>query len=133
MKTRLFIAIFLLMGISSYSQTLHYRTVAFSTNSYNTYTSSWSGWSEWESSDMLLTINFDTDIATIYSPIAQVYYLQKFVTSFYDSDGDFHIIIKFIDQDKDSGVLRILQRNSGEFEIYVEFLNVMWCYCVVEL
>lgn len=133
MKTRLFILIFLLMGISSYSQTLHYRTVAFSTNSYNTYTSSWSGWSEWEESDMLLTMDLDTDIVTIYSPITQVYYLQKFVTSFYDSDGDFHIIIKFIDQDKDIGTLRLLQRKSGESEVYIEFGNIKFCYRVVTL
>lgn len=133
MKTKLLILIFLLMGISSYSQTLHYRTVAFSTNSYNTYTSSWSGWSEWESSDMLLTINFDTDVVTIYSPITQAYYIYKFISTYYDSDGDFHMVFKFIDQDKDTGILRLLQRKSGESEVYIEFRNVKWCYRIIKL
>lgn len=131
MKTKLLILIFLLMGISSYSQTLHYRTVAFSINSYNTI--SWSGWSEWEESDMLLTINFDTDVVTIYSPITQVYYIYKFISTYYDSDGDFHMVFKFIDQDKDTGILRLLQRKSGESEVYIEFRNVKWCYRIIKL
>lgn len=125
--------ILLLISIASYSQSLSYRTTAFTCNIYNSSTLRWSGWNEWESSDMLLVIDIDTDIVTIYSPVIQVYRIYKFEKNYYDSDGDLNMVFRFIDQDNDLGILRLMQRVSGESEVYIEFSNVRWCYRVLRL
>lgn len=130
-KIKFFIltALFLLCSSIGYSQILQFKTVAFSSKYYDSY-SGWSDWSDWEDSNMLLTINLNSDVITIYSPKVQIYSIYKSEGEFYDSDGDCHIVFKFIDQDYDKGTIKLLQRTTGSSEIYIEFANVKWAYIV---
>lgn len=130
-KLLLLLVVFISLPISS--QVLRYKTVAYAANQYDYYTKKWSGWSSWEGSDMLLTIDLQNDIVTIYSPVTQVYKIYKAEESYYDSDKDLNMPFKFIDQDGDRGTLRLLQRATGSSEIYIEFSNVRWCYRVLKL
>lgn len=127
----LILVLFISLPISS--QILKYKTVAYATNQYNYYTKKWSGWSSWEDSSMLLTMDLQNDIVTIYSPVTQVYKIYKAEESYYDADKDLNIPFKFIDQDGDRGTLKLLQRASGSSEVYIEFLNVRWCYRVIKI
>lgn len=129
-KYFLLTALFLICSVSSFGQILKFRTVAYAYNSYNSYTNRWTGWSDWEGSNMLLTINLNTDVVTIYSPTTQIYSIYEPEGEYYDSDGDYNLVFKFVDQDYDIGNLRLLQRTSGASEIYIEFNNVRWCYRV---
>lgn len=121
------------VGISASAQIWKFRTTKFATNSYNYYTERWSGWSDWEDSNMLLTINLNTDIVKVYSPTTQIYKVYDFSGKYVDSDGDLNIVYKFIDQDGDRGTLKLLQRTSGASEIYIEFADIRWCYRVVRI
>lgn len=133
MITKLVILLLLFVSLPATAQVIKFRTAAYAENKYNYYTQKWSGWSDWEKSNMLLTIDLQNDLVTIYSPVTQVYRIYKAEESYYDSDGDFNLPFKFIDQDGDKGTLKLLQRTSGSFEIYIEFLNVRWCYRVIRL
>lgn len=127
---RILLILCMLISIPLAAQTLSFRTTAYAQNEYNYYTQTWSGWSDWVSSDMLLTINLNSDIVIIYSPVKQTYRIYDSVENYYDSDGDLNVIFKFIDQDGDRGNMRFLQRATGSSEIYIEFSNVRWCYTV---
>lgn len=133
MITKLVMLLLLFVSLPATAQVIKFRTAAYAENKYNYYTQKWSGWSDWEKSNMLLTIDLQNDLVTIYSPVTQVYRIYKAEESYYDSDGDFNLPFKFIDQDGDKGTLKLLQRTSGSFEIYIEFLNVRWCYRVIRL
>lgn len=130
---KLVLLVLLFVSMTTSAQVIKFRTVAYAENKYNYYTQKWSGWSDWEKSNMLLTFDLKNDCITVYSPVTQIYRIYKAEESYYDSDGDFNMPFRFIDQDGDNGVLKLLQRVSGSSEIYIEFLNVRWCYKVIKL
>lgn len=130
---KLVLLVLLFVSMTTSAQVIKFRTVAYAENKYNYYTQKWSGWSDWEKSNMLLTFDLKNDRITVYSPVTQIYRIYKAEESYYDSDGDFNMPFRFIDQDGDNGVLKLLQRVSGSSEIYIEFLNVRWCYKVIKL
>lgn len=128
MKKLLTLISFLLVSLIGYSQVMGFRTTAYAQKE-KVY-GYWSSWSDWEDSDMLLTIDLNTDVVTIYSPRTQIYSIYNVEDPYYDSDGDYNLVLKFIDQDYDRGTMRLLQRVSGASEVYIEFANVMWVYRV---
>lgn len=133
MIKKLLLLVFLFIGVSVSAQVIKFRTVAYSENRYDFNLQRWNGWSDWEKSNMLLTVDLQNDVIKVYSPTPQIYRVYESGESYYDSDGDLNILFNFIDQDYDKGVVRLLQRRSGSSEIYIEFLNVRWCYRVLRL
>lgn len=133
MIKKLLLLVFLFIGVSVSAQVIKFRTVAYSENRYDFNLQRWNGWSDWEKSNMLLTVDLQNDVIKVYSPTPQIYKVYETGESYYDSDGDLNILFNFIDQDYDKGVVRLLQRRSGSSEIYIEFLNVRWCYRVLRL
>lgn len=133
MIKKLLLLVFLFIGVSVSAQVIKFRTVAYSENRYDFNLQRWNGWSDWEKSNMLLTVDLQNDVIKVYSPTPQIYKVYESGESYYDSDGDINILFNFIDQDYDKGVVRLLQRRSGSSEIYIEFLNVRWCYRVLRL
>lgn len=133
MIKKLLLLVFLFIGVSVSAQVIKFRTVAYSENRYDFNLQRWNGWSDWEKSNMLLTVDLQNDVIKVYSPTPQIYKVYESGESYYDSDGDLNMLFNFIDQDYDKGVVRLLQRRSGSSEIYIEFLNVRWCYRVLRL
>lgn len=126
MKKYILIFIMFLTTCAINAQVVNFRTTAFATKQSST-------WSSWKNSDMLVTIDFNSDVVTIYSPNIQIYKIYSSVSSYYDKDGDYNMNFKFIDQDGDRGTMTLLQRKSGSSEIYIRFSNVQWCYKVLRL
>lgn len=52
------------------------------------------------------------------------------MNNFYDTDGDYNMVYKFVDQDGDRGTMKLLMRANGQSEIYIMFNNVKRCYIV---
>lgn len=128
---KLCLILFLLIGFTASAQVVNFRTTAYAqkTKTYGT----WSSWSDWQSSNMLITVDLNNDIVTVYSPKTQIYAVYESVSNYYDSDGDYNMVFRFIDQDYDYGIMRLLQRTSGHSEIYIEFSNIIWVYRVRRL
>ena len=111
------------------AQIYSYRTTEFAFKTMNSY-GSWNNWTDWESSDVLITINFNTDVVTIYSPKTQVYKITEFTRKFTDNSGGNQVEFRFIDQDYDRGTMRLRIERNGNSQLYVEFANVIWVYNV---
>ena len=113
----------------SYAQTYTYRTTEFAYKQMNSY-GRWSDWTPWEDSDMYITINFDTDVVKIYSPVTQTYRITQYIRNYTDSSGGTQAEYKFIDQDGDYGNMRLRIERNGNSQIYIDFANIMWVYNV---
>ena len=113
------------------AQVLNFRTTSF--QSKHNYGYGWTAWGNYQSSNMLLTIDLDNDIVTIYSPNIQRYSIISYEGTYTDSDGDQTAKYKFIDQDGDRGTMRLVMRKSGKSEVYIDFADIIWVYSVVRI
>lgn len=123
------LGIFLYIGARA-DVVYEFRTVGFASRFYNEQMQYWDDWSDVEPSDMRLIINDTYNIVIIYSPQIQTYKITEHMNNFYDADGDYNMVYKFIDQDGDRGTMKLLMRANGQSEIYIMFNNVKWCYIV---
>lgn len=131
MKRLLLAMLLCIISITSFAQVINFETTSYTYKTYNGY--SWSKWAPYEHSSMLLTMDMDRDLVTIYSPRTQIYKIIDYVGVYTDNDGDAVMEFKFIDQDNDRGTLRLMQRRSGKSEVYIQFANVVWVYSVIRL
>ena len=121
----------LLSCLPSSAQVIRFNTTSYTSNVLRG--GRWSGWREPVSSDMLLTIDLDLGIVTIYSPKTQVYRLLEYEGMRTDRDGDTTMSFLVVDQDGDRGGLRLMERRNGRNEVYIDFADVHWCYSVIRL
>ena len=89
----------------------------------------WGNWSDWKSCNVKIDINLDTDVVKIYSQREQTYRVTKYVGETEDDGYKTHTF-RFTDQDGDRGTMRLIQRDSGRSEIYIDFANIRWAYIV---
>lgn len=111
--------------ISSHAQIQYYKTTSFA--EAQIYNGKYY-WGDWKPSDMVLTINLNTDVITIYSPKIQIYKVYKTGNVFTDNKGGKQIIFYVIDQDGDKGTVRLRIECNGNSQVYIDFSNVGWCY-----
>ena len=111
------------------AQIYTYRTTEFAYKTMNNY-GRWNNWTDWESSNVLITINFTTDVVKIYSPKTQIYNITEFTRRFTDNSGGNQVEFKFIDQDYDRGTMRLRIERNGNSQLYVEFADIIWVYNV---
>lgn len=105
------------------AQTYYYRTTSFAIKE-----KPYGNWSDWEASNILITINYNTDIVRIYSPKTQVYKITQWIRNYIDENGGRQVEFKFIDQDGDRGHMRLRIERNGNSQLYVEFADIMWVY-----
>lgn len=78
---------------------------------------------------MYLTINLNTDIVTVYSPVTQIYKVTDYVGTYREGDSTV-VEYRFIDQDGDKGTMHLVQKDSGTSFVYIRFANIQWAYIV---
>lgn len=126
-----FIFIFLMIfGFVTFShaQIQYYKTTSFA--EAKIYNGKYY-WGDWQPSDMVLTINLNTDVITIYSPKTQIYKVYKTGDAFTDNKGGRQVTFYVIDQDYDKGTVRLRIESNGNSQVYIDFLNCAWCYNVI--
>lgn len=123
MKKFLISLLIFIGNLSVNAQTYYYRTFQFAYKQTN-----WSNWTDWQNSDMLVTINFNSDVVTIYSPTTQVYRITQYVRNYTDNSGGKQAEFRFIDQDNDRGTMRLRIERNGNSQMYIEFADVIWVY-----
>lgn len=129
MKKSIILFILVIFGtITSIAQTISFRSTSFTYKYSNSYS-----WSKSEPSNMLITMDFSNDIITIFSPVIQYYKIIEYLGEGYDSDKDYVVKLRFVDQDGDYGIMRLIQRTSGKSELYIDFSNIHWCYSVMRI
>lgn len=129
MKKFLFTLALLFSFIAIQAQVYQYRTFQYAYQQTNS-NGKWGEWSDWQDSDMLMIINFNTDIVTIYSPTTQRYQITKFIRNYTDNSGGKQVEFAFVDQDGDKGHMRLRIETNGNSQVYIDFNNIRWCYNV---
>jgi len=122
--------VFCIGTVSMEAQVYYFRTTGFAYKQINSY-GHWTDWTDWQSSDMLITMNLDTDVVRIYSKTPQTYRITQHVRNFTDENGGKQVEFRFIDQDNDRGAMRLRIERNGNSQIYIDFNNIMWVYNVV--
>lgn len=125
------IILLLFITVPLYSQTYKFRTIYFSMNVMNN--GIWSGWSTPSSSNLLITIDLDSEIIKVYSNQIQLYKIIDIDNQYYDSDGDYHFVLRTVDQEYDRGTVRMLKRVNGKVELYIEFADIRWAYGIIPI
>ena len=133
MKKILFILMMLLSFTVASAQIQNYRTTAFA---YATVNNGNYNWSDWEKSNIIITIDLNRDVITIYSPSKQVYYVYNVANngnSYTDSSGGKNVKFYIIDQDGDKGEIRLRIETNGNSQLYVDFNNCAWVYNLIRV
>lgn len=115
-------------GAACHAQVYYYKTTRFAMKQVvNGY---WTDWSNWQTSDMVMTIDWDRSVVTIYSPKTQVYYLTTYVGQYTDDSGGVQHEFRFIDNDNDKGTMRLRIEPNGNSQLYIDFANIMLVWVV---
>ena len=121
----------LLLGIfaciSVHAEIGFYKADAFAFK-YSEDNGRWKEWSDWDNSDILISIDYDKEIITVYSEMEQRYIIVKSNGEYSDVNGGKQTEFTVVDQDGDIGVIRVRIQKNGVAQLYVEFDNIMWVY-----
>jgi hypothetical protein len=94
----------------------------------------WSEWSEWSESNVLCTIDVQTDRITIYSKETQVYDVIEEEEEVIDDEGDWTLPFICIDKDGGKCRIRLMKRAEDEqLQLYVDYNDIKWVYDVYSL
>lgn len=89
-----------------------------------------SDFDDWTTVNIPIVFNLTTDQIIIYSQHTQIYYIYKYET-YTSNEGRRAVRFYFVDQDLDKGCCRLLIRNDGTSQIYIDFSNISWVYNVI--
>ena len=109
------------------AESLFYRA-SFFAYKYVDDDNQWHEWSDWEPSKIVLSIDTDKETITIYSEQEQRYIILDRGDDDQDDAGGEQVEFSVIDQDGDTGVVRVRAQKNSVLQLYVEFNNIMWVY-----
>lgn len=89
-----------------------------------------SDFDNWTTVNIPIVFNLTTDQIIIYSKRTQTYYIYKYET-YTSNEGRRAVRFYFVDQDLDKGCCRLVIRNDGTSQIYIDFSNISLVYNVV--
>ena len=131
MKKFLTVLILALFGLGILNaETIAFRANAFCAKEY-TYRG-WTDWSNWQRCSIPITIDTTNDMIVILSERTQYYRIVDYTGTYRQNRAQI-IEYKFVDQDGDRGTMLLVQKDTGQSEIYVHFANVAWGYDVSRL
>lgn len=110
------------------AQTTKYYSTDFAYKVKNDY-GQWSDWSKWESSRCLITISLDRNVINIYSEEPQEFDIYDSEGNVTDSDGE-SLILNCVDKNGLRCAVRLRVQNNGIFQLYVEYNDVIFVYCI---
>lgn len=92
----------------------------------------WSDWSEWEESRCLININLDREEINIYSQEPQEFTIYDMMDPETDSEGGKQYKMKCVDGDGLRCSVRLRIQTDGQRQLYVDYSDIMYVYCMVE-
>lgn len=130
-KLLLLAALMLCFGFAAKAQVYKFNATDFSIKYYNEQRGQWDDWSKWEKSHMLIVMNYDAEKFTIYSKEKQEYDIYEYEETG-DSDGEGGKVWSYLCVNTEGSRCRIhlRQQNDGPWQMYIDFNDVMWVYCM---
>jgi hypothetical protein len=114
------------------SKVLKLRTTAVAAR-HKTSESRWGDWSDWEDASILITLDPGIERIIIYSQQRQVYDIAENDGDSTDKDGNETLSLRCIDDDGVSCTVRLVSRQEGQLQLYVDYSNASWVYNVYAL
>lgn len=94
---------------------------------------SWSDWSDWIETRCLVNINLDREEINIYSDTPQEFTIYDCDDDvFDDSEGGSQFEMSCIDADGLRCSVRLRVQSNGQLQLYVDYNDVMYVYCLEE-
>lgn len=127
MKKTGFILLFLLICSVVSAQTYKFKANSFSCKIYeNNY---WTDWSEWEETSLLIVFSYERSVVSIYSRTPQEYdiYEEADNNPTKDNSGGETWTYHAVNEDGLRCNLR-LRKYKGDWQLYVDFNDIMWVY-----
>lgn len=109
---------------------LYFRAYQY-TQRYLTTSGYWTNFEPYKQVNINITFDLTNDVIWIFSKRTQKYSVYK-SDNYYDNDGEYVLRFFAVDQDGDKCHLRLMVRQNGTSQIYVDFSNISWCYNVVK-
>lgn len=120
--------LFLGMAVGADAQVMRFRTTDLHIRTYED--GAWGDYKHKGVFDARVVMDLEDDMVTIYTPDVQVYNIHEYEDAYEDSDGDTVIRLHFTDNDGDNGILRLIERASGQMQLYIDFdeIKASWAY-----
>lgn len=112
-----------------HAEALKFNATSFAYKTQNNY-GYWSDWSNWESCHILVVLNSDAERINIYSSTPQEYDIYDYLGESYDVDGGTISTFKCIDAEGIRCTIRFRQQSDGQWQLYVDYSNIMWVYSI---
>lgn len=93
----------------------------------------WGEWSDWEDINLTITFNFDHQVIRINNKINSMFLIDDCDDTYTDDDGDEVLKIYAHDEEDLKCEIRVISRESGTMQLYVDYNNVRWCYNIRQI
>lgn len=114
------------------AQNYKYNTTDFAFKIQDEY-GTWSDWSDWIETRCLVNINLDREEICIYSDKPQEFSIYEYdEDTFDDEEGGSQFEMSCIDADGLRCNVRLRVQNDGLLQLYVDYSDVMYVYCLEE-
>lgn len=132
MKKYLILLLLSLFAYASFADTYKYRATNYAYK-YKKDNGYWTNWSEWERSSLLIVISSDNDKIDIYSEKPQEYDIYDYGEGWKsDGQGGQTLTMKCVNDDGLRCEVRLRQQSDGQWQLYVDFNDMMWVYSIVQ-
>ena len=111
------------------AETIKLNATSFAYKYQNEY-GYWTDWTDWEDCRILVVINTETDRINIYSNSHQEYDVYDYTPEYSDDKGGRTTTFKCVDADGDRCEIRLRQQRDGQFQLYIDYSNIMWVYTI---
>lgn len=130
MKKIIALLILLVVALSSVAEVLKYKATAFAFKMYDYEREHWTDWTDWSDCNILVVVDSDKDLITIYSQQTQEYDIIEYLGEEEDTGGG--VLAKFncIDQDGSRCNVRVRVQHDGQLQLYVDYNDASWVYNV---
>jgi hypothetical protein len=118
-------------AIESFAQNYKFMSTDFAMKYKDDY-GNWSDWTEWEESHCLVNINLDREEINIYSSEPQEFSIYDSTETEMDDDGGEQMKFMCIDADGLRCVVRLRVQDDGQMQLYVDYNDLMYVYCIEE-
>lgn len=126
MKKVLLIVCFLVIGFTSFSQVLYFRSYQ------HCFKESGRNWSSWTSDNVLIKIDVDNDFIKIYNQMGSEFHIL-YSTAGYDGDGNYVLNCSAVDEEGIDCNIRITTRTNGQSQMYIDYIDVTVCYNITNV
>lgn len=120
----------LVVVLPSMAEVLKYKATSFAFKMYDYNRERWTDWTDWDDCNILVVVDSDKDLISIYSQQTQEYDIIEYLGEEEDADGGISANFNCIDQDGNRCNVRVRVQQNGQQQLYVDYNDASWVYNV---